>query len=479
MRFIWIQVLVAIAFAAVLVPVTLLADETSECEVCEVAERFARAVLDADDETVRALGTEAVATAIAGPQGQQVREALALQVGAFESFGEPWIDEETAQYRRVRLPATFTNATVDLLVAIDTEGKVGGFLMAPHKPLAGEAATAAEAVEGAGRTPAAGDAATEPAPPAGVRDVDLVVGDDADTGLPARLARPVGEGPFPGVVLIHGSGPNDMDGTIGPNHPLRDLAWGLAARGIAVLRYDKRSLARPQTLIAVGDALTVEHEVIADARDAVALLRRQPGVDRGRVFVVGHSLGASLAPRIAAGMAPPLAGVVSLAGLVREMPETMLDQVRYIAGIDGEVSAAEQAQIDQIDHAVQSLRVLLDDPDAVAPSVPILGVPFAYWRDFDDYDPPATAARLDIPVLVVQGGRDYQVTDEDFAGWRQGLAGKANACLMRYAALDHLLRPGEGPSKPADYAQAIPLDGELLDDLAAWILRDLCPSQMR
>jgi uncharacterized protein len=59
--------------------------------------------------------------------------------------------------------------------------------------------------------------------------------------LPGTLSLPKGDGPFPAVILVHGSGPLDRDETIGPNKPFRDLAHGLASRGIAVLRYEKRT----------------------------------------------------------------------------------------------------------------------------------------------------------------------------------------------------------------------------------------------
>lgn len=315
--------------------------------------------------------------------------------------------------------------------------------------------------------------ATEP--PDGVREIELIVG-SPKSGLPARLSMPSGAGPFAAAVLIHGSGVQGMDGAVGSNTVLRDIAWGLAGRGVAVLRYDKRNFARPQSLLIYGDALTAEQDVIVDAREAIALLRRQEEIDGAKVFVIGHSLGGSLVPRIADGVEPPLAGIVALAGLVRPLPETVLDQVRYGAEVDGTVDQAETAQIAQVEQAVTDLRARLDSPDAAPPSAPFLGKAFAYWKDLDDYDAPATAANLGMPALIVQGGRDYQVTEEDLRLWKAGLAMRKDACFVYDADLDHLLRSGEGPSRPVDYFRfSKPVDATLLDDLAAWLLNRECP----
>src|SRR5262249_57372826 len=121
-----------------------------------------------------------------------------------------------------------------------------------------------------------------------------------------------GAGPFPGVGLAHGSGPNDRDETIAQNKPFKDLALGLASRGIAVLRYDKRTKVYPAKMAGLA-GLTVKDEVVDDAIAAASMLRSQPRIDPARVFVLGHSLGGMLVPRIAAADAK-LAGVIVMAG---------------------------------------------------------------------------------------------------------------------------------------------------------------------
>jgi dienelactone hydrolase len=294
-----------------------------------------------------------------------------------------------------------------------------------------------------------------------------------ETSLPGALTLPAGAGPFPGVVLVHGSGPNDRDETIGPNKPFRDLAWGLAQHGIASLRYDKRSHARPAELIAAGEDLTVRQEVIDDAVLALRLLREHSSIDRARVHVLGHSLGGSLVPRIGA-IEPRPAGLIALAGSTLPLPEKMLTQMRYISASDGSVSAEEQGRIDAVEQQVRTLRGALAGT-APAPAGSVLGAPLGYYRDLEQHDPPAEAAALGLPILVLQGERDYQVTLEDFARWRTALEGKPFACLATYPELDHLFRSGTGPSTPADYSRPAKLDPRVVEDVAGWILERRCP----
>src|SRR5206468_6047038 len=123
----------------------------------------------------------------------------------------------------------------------------------------------------------------------------VTVGKDGEWPLPGTLTVPKGDGPFPAVILVHGSGPHDRDESIGPNKPFRDLAGGLASRGVAVLRYEKRTREHGAKMMAAAP-ITVKEEVLDDALAAVKLLRREKGVDAGRVYILGHSLATTKAP---------------------------------------------------------------------------------------------------------------------------------------------------------------------------------------
>ena len=230
----------------------------------------------------------------------------------------------------------------------------------------------------------------------------------APWALPGTLSMPTGSGPFPAVVLVAGSGPQDRDETIGPNAPLRDLAWGLASNGIAVLRYDKRTKAHGTEMASQVDKVTVREEVTDDAIAAVDLLRSTPGIDPERVFLAGHSLGGYLAPRIAAEASGRLAGIAMLEANARPLQRLIEDQLAYLASDAGGSDPSAQAMLAALPAQVALVESADLSPATPASSLP-LGIPAAYWLDLRGYDPAATARALSIPIFITQGGRDYQV----------------------------------------------------------------------
>jgi dienelactone hydrolase len=287
-------------------------------------------------------------------------------------------------------------------------------------------------------------------------------------GLPATLSLPRGPGPFAGVVLVHGSGPHDRDETIGPNRPLRDLAHGLAERGVAVLRYVKRSKQSPESLPA---ELTLDHEVIQDAVAAAGVLRSTEGVDGQRVFVLGHSLGGMAAPRILA-RDPALAGAIIMAGNSRPLHHLVPEQVAWLADLDGERSEEEAAKIAELEQQRDALDGLTSN--APVPTPLMLGLPESYWRDLLAYNPAQMASGQSRPLLILQGDRDYQVTTQgDLARWQQVLAQRDNVVYRRYASLNHLFMAGEGVPNPQEYFVAGKVDAAVIDDIAGWISGEL------
>lgn len=278
--------------------------------------------------------------------------------------------------------------------------------------------------------------------------------------LGATLTRPDGPATVPGVVLVHGSGPNDRDETIGPNKPFRDLAWGLATRGVAVLRYDKRT---SQCEVPPAD-FTLDRVVADDALVALDRLRSADGVRTDGVSVVGHSLGGMAAPRIAA-RDGDLAGAALLAANARPLHRLIPDQYEYLFRLDGSLSASEEAQLADVRAAAGRV-----DAGEYEPGEAVLGFPGAFWTSVADYDQVATATSLPLPRFLAQGGRDYQVPpDTEFGRWQDALGDDPAATLRTYPALNHLLIPGEGQPTPAEYQRPGNVGEALVADLAAWV----------
>ena len=248
-------------------------------------------------------------------------------------------------------------------------------------------------------------------------EVDVTIG-EGKWALPGTLTIPDGSGPFPGVVLVHGSGPSDRDETIGPNKTFRDLAWGLASKGIAVLRYDKRTFKHAKEFTPdIIEKITVKEEVIDDALLAIQLMRQTEGIDSKRVFLLGHSLGATVAPRIGQ-KDQDLAGLIIMAGITRPLEDTILDQFTYLYSLADTMTEQQKAELETLKVKVARLK----DPELskdISPQDLPLGIPVAYWLDLRDHNTLDAAKTLNMPILVIQGGRDYQVLEtKDFKSWK-------------------------------------------------------------
>ncbi|MBJ7337489.1 alpha/beta hydrolase [Mycolicibacterium sp.] len=302
--------------------------------------------------------------------------------------------------------------------------------------------------------------------PATFTDHEVTVDCDELT-TPGTLSLPESPRPLPAVVLLAGSGPADRDATMGRNKVLKDLAWGLASRGIALLRFDKVTYTHRDTLDLTD--FTVVDEYVRPAVAAVRLLREHPSVDAERVFVLGHSQGGTVAPRIAVAE-PTVAGLIVLAGATQPLHHAVVRQFRYLAALR---EPGADVDDEPTVHMITRQSALIDSPafSTATPSHLLpLGIPAPYWFDLLSYDAVALAAQLDKPMLIVQGGRDYQVTvADDLVGWQSGLAHLRDVTIRIHDADDHLFFPGAGPSTPADYEPAQHLDEAVVTDIAHWL----------
>jgi dienelactone hydrolase len=382
-----------------------------------------------------------MAAAVPADKLKAVWESLPAQAGKATGRGDATATPGTGG-TLVEVPLQYEKAALRAKIAVGAEGKVVGFLIQPAQA-----------------APAAAPAVAEDAP---YTEREMAVG-EGERALPGTLAMPKGTGPFPAVVLVHGSGAHDRDESIGPNKPFLDIARGLAAQGIAVLRYEKRSKARPQDF--ANGAFGVDDETTNDAVLAVDALRKTEGIDGARVFVLGHSQGAMMAPRIAA-VSGHVAGLVLMAAPARSLLDIVIEQNRRLAVLDdGKTSDAERDAIAALTEQVRITR----DPATDPATKTVLGQPAGYWRSIDAVDPVAEAKSVGLPMLVLQGARDIQVVDADWGRWRGAFHADEKVAFKLYEKLNHLGIAGEGEGNLAEYNTPGHVDAALIADVAAWV----------
>jgi dienelactone hydrolase len=414
-------------------------------DIMATADTFVELLVKRDFTAVETYFDDKVKTALPAEKLEQLWNRLNGQVGSFKRKVATR-REDSGKFATVIVTCEFEKASLDVRMGFDNAGRIAGLNFAP-------AATAFEYTPPGYVNPNA------------FSEKEVTVG-TGEWALPGTLSIPVGRGPFPAVVLVHGSGPGDRDETVGRNKPFRDLAWGLASQGVAVLRYEKRTRQYGAKLASVIGHFTVKEETIDDALAAVTLLRATAGIYPKKIFVLGHSLGGTLIPRIGK-LDPRIAGFIVMAGLVKPMEDAFLEQTTYIVSLDGTISAEEQARLDEIKKQVAAVKSLT--PSDINSPVRLLFAPVSYWLDLRGYDPAATAKMLKQRMLILQGERDYQVTMDDFQQWKTALSSRKNVTFKSYPALNHLFIPGNGKSQPAEYDIAGHVEEDVVNDIANWI----------
>ncbi|UVE50262.1 alpha/beta fold hydrolase [Haloferax larsenii] len=296
------------------------------------------------------------------------------------------------------------------------------------------------------------------------RDVTI---DAGDVDLDGVLAVPEGDGPFPAVVLVHGAGIHDPDGTAGASKILKDLAWGLASRGIATLRYEKR-LADHE--VADGN-YTLDTVVVDDAVAAVDTLAAVDEVDERAVFLAGHSQGGMCGPRIA-DRHGDVAGVAALDARADSTQDPDdLTFLRYEFELDGDLSEDQVAELERERETVRRLAEGDYGDDEV-----LWGRPGTWHRSMRNYNPAGTASAVDIPTFVLKTCRADEEVQADLAAWFRDEFEKWQAVALAdgsrvelYDGLDHFFQDGFAPTHPVSLFFGGNVAERVVSDLAEWV----------
>ena len=274
----------------------------------------------------------------------------------------------------------------------------------------------------------------------------IIVGEGTPYPLNGLLTFPDGmTGPVPAAVFVHGSGPSNMDEKVMKLTPFKDLAGGLAGHGIASLRYDKRTFVHARRMIKGHRTVTVWEETIEDALLAVELLKKDRRIDPERIFLLGHSMGAMLAPRIDAEGAD-VRGLILMAGTPYRLEDIVLRQLRQ-AG----------------------------NGKSLLKPVVALEEKFYSKRFRDLYGMSDDEAKKKKFAGNLQGGRDFQVlAEEDFREFQRLLAGRDNVSFRLYPELNHVFVKAiydDILKASKDYRVERHIGDEVIGDIARFILQ--------
>lgn len=341
----------------------------------------------------------------------------------------------------VKLKHNFEKGAIIFSISFDKDENIIGFFMEPVK----------EDVEESINIPDT------------IKEVEYVFGKEG-LELPAVLSLPKNKESYPLLILVHGSGPNDRDETIGPNKPFRDIAWGLAEQGIAVFRYDKRTNVHGDKIN--SDEFTIYDETIDDATLAYEFINNNNNINSSDIYILGHSLGGYAIPRIAEEVVDA-SGFIIAAGNVRPLEDLMVEQYEYVYGLDGEITEKEQQTID----AVKNFKIIIKsiDENKDYNNQQLMGTGKKYWLDLKNYKPNDLAKEIEKPLFVIQGDRDYQITLKDYNLWIESLENKNNVTFKLYEGVNHLLMKRDGKPNPDEYNIKGNVYQEIIDDIAKWI----------
>jgi pimeloyl-ACP methyl ester carboxylesterase len=317
-----------------------------------------------------------------------------------------------------------------------------------------------------------------PRPPFPYREEQVAFDGAPGVRLAGALTLPGGAAPFPAVVMITGSGPQDRDETLFDHKPFAVIADALTRKGVAVLRYDDRGVGQ-----SVGPTAGATSEDFAgDVRAAVAFLRGREDIDPDRIGLIGHSEGASIAPMVAVAD-PRIAFIVLMAAPGVPGPEAMAAQRQAIAkvrGADPETIAGNEALMRRFDAAMaqapdlasaqaQAAKIAEEAPSPQA-RAQLRAFASPWYRWFMRHDPAPVLRQVKAPVLALDGANDLQVPpDPNLIAVRAALSGNPKAEVVELPGLNHLFQTS-ATGDPQDYARIEEtLAPVALDRIVQWV----------
>lgn len=412
--------------------------QAGDRELLTTAESLVKDLVEGNTDNIKGNYeyTEQMKSAVDSGQFEAAFQAALEAVGELKEIQPAWEGEPQSGFDMIQVPCDFAVQPINLTISF-LEGKIGGVVTSMYQ-----------------------ESKEEVSVPENVTETDMDLSIAGGRTLPGTFAAPRNLKEYPAVVFVHGSGSGDRNESAGQLKPFRDLAWGLAKEGIASYRYDKISYVYGKE-IAADKEFTVYDETVNDAVAAVKMLREQEGVSR--VYVVGHSQGAQMMGAIAREAQPD--GCVMMAGPARGFAETLERQYTFLQSLNPNPSEQEKAAYEQGFAAVEQMKNI----DSLSEDDKIMGQNLTYIKSLLDYDAVKEAEDMTMPVLVLQGEEDYQVTMDDFQIWKDTYEGKDNWQFVSFPGLSHMFMEGRYEDGPASYQGAKHVPDEVTETIAGFV----------
>ena len=357
-------------------------------------------------------------------------EKLENQLGKFKSVLETNKENKTYLYY-----SDFEKMKLDIKITFNDNNKIIGFFFLPHKELKKENSLG--------------------------KDLNIKIN---NIELKGTILVPENETFKKLVIFVHGSGPNDRDETIFENKPFKDIAESLFTKGIASYRFDKRTLSNPESF---NDKSTIDDEVTNDIINIVAYFKNDSQFSNYEIIVLGHSLGAYLLPRIA-NKSNQISKIILLAANSQPLDKLIIEQYEYLYKLTPTQELKDALQ--EVKEQTALLNSKVFNLNTTKENLP-LNLSANYWKSIIDYKPIKEIQKVKIPILILQGERDYQVTMKDFKLWKTKLKDNKKASFISYPKLNHLFMSGEKPSDPKEYAIKGIVDEKVIEDIKIFIIQ--------
>ncbi|MHA9737227.1 alpha/beta hydrolase [Robinsoniella peoriensis] len=413
--------------------------DADEGKLLEEAKAFANDIVSGDYDKIKTdyqLVDEMKKVLDNGQLEQSLAPAIAAS-GKLKEIKDAWVGEKSPQYTNIQVPCDFETQPWNMVVSFDKDGKIGGI----HTGVYEEVSAATSMPEGVKETA-----------------MSLKVRDGWE--LPGTFTQPENKSEYAAVVFVHGSGATDKDETAGKLKPFRDLAWGLAQKGIASYRYDKINYVYGKEL-AADPEFTVYDETVNDAAAAVKMLREQKGITK--VYVVGHSQGGQMMPAIAEAASPD--GCVMMGAPARGFADTLERQCKFLQSMEKNPTEEVTASYDKVYQEIEKIKNI----DSLGTDERVMGQTVKYIKSILDYDSVKEAEKMTMPILVLQGEEDYQVTMDDFNIWENQFKDKKNWEFQSFPGLSHFFMPGKYEDGTASYQGEKHIPDEVITCIAAFI----------